>query len=456
LKNLYNAFFKARFSWLIPIAMMLAFNFSTLFWDRFLGDNDGIISGHSKFIAFDVNILLCVYLIFTLYYKNIRVNDIHVSNIAWYLLIPLAFILRIILANLGHNYDVESFEIVANIVLKGESVYACTERYNYGPVWAYTLAGIQFITNSFQLGTKGFHFGIVTVLFVFELIFYKALYKNYKNNLSILLLLFNPISLVIIGHHSQFDIIALCLAYLSYIQIKNNNIVKAVLLLGISYSVKHIMVFFPLLLIFDKDIQLKNRLLYLIIPSILFVISFLPFHKDLEAINKNVLTYQLNNGQTFLKQFFDLIIPNFVIHMGVFKILPIFTEYKMLWLALFPIVGYLASQYQIKNTFFLYLILIVGTSLAISEQYFLIPLTGIFFYRKRLLSWVFTICASYYILFVSFHNTSRYFGLKDLGLNLDFEWYQLSFSKIQLCLILLLIQILYQARKVKKESKAIL
>jgi hypothetical protein len=259
--------------------------------------------------------------------------------------------------------------------------------------------------------------------------------------------------MVIIGHHSQFDIIALCLAYLSYKQIKNNKILNAVLLLGISYSVKHIMVFFPLLLLFDKDIQLKNRLLYLTVPAILFVVGFLPFYHDFEAINKNVLSYQLNNEQTFLKQFFDLIIPNFVIHMGFFKILPVFTEYKILWLALFPIVGYLAAKYQIKNVFFIYLILIVGSSLAISEQYFLIPLTGIFFYRKKLLSWAFTVCASYYILFVSFHNTSQYFGLKNIGLNLEFERYQLGFSQIQLCLILLLIQILYQARKKNPETR---
>lgn len=432
--------------------MLLAFNLLTPFLEGIFGDKDGIVSGHFKFIILDVNILLCIYLIFALYFKNLRINEIQINKTSWYLLVPLAFALRLMLANLGHNFDLESFEIVANTVLKGKSVYANTDRYNYGPIWAYSLAGIKYITDAMQLGLKGFHFGIVTVLFAFELLFYRALFKSHKNHLLVILLLFNPLSLILIGHHSQFDIIAVCLAFLSYQQLKINKILPAVLLLGLSYSVKHIMVFFPLLLLFDKDIQLKNRILILCIPAVIFVISFLPFYNDFEAINRNVLSYQLNNEQTFLKQFFDLLIPNFIIHMGFFKILPVFTEYKLLWLALFPLAGYLTAKYEIKNTFFIYLILIVGSSLAISEQYFLIPLAGVFYYRKKLLAWAFTVCASYYILFVSEHNTSQYFSLKNIGLDLEFDRYQLGFSQIQLCLILLLIQIFYQARKEKLQA----
>ena len=54
--------------------------------------------------------------------------------------------LRFSLVNLGHNFDFDSYLIVAKIVDSGENVYASTGRYNYGPVWFYILHLIYEIT----------------------------------------------------------------------------------------------------------------------------------------------------------------------------------------------------------------------------------------------------------------------------------------------------------------------
>ena len=136
--------------------------------------------------------------------------------------------------------------------------------------------------------------------------------------------------------------------------------------------------------------------------------------------------------------------------MGLFKILPVFEGYKFLWLLLFPIAGYLIHKKESEDRFLIYLMLMVGTSLAISEQYFLIPLAAVIYYRKYFFSWLYLAAASYYIMFVSFNNTSQYFNLKSLGIGFEFERYQLGLAQVQICLILLLCQIFYNSFKLNK------
>ena len=36
---------------------------------------------------------------------------------------------------LGHNFDFDSYRVVADLMAQGKNVYASTDRYNYGPVW---------------------------------------------------------------------------------------------------------------------------------------------------------------------------------------------------------------------------------------------------------------------------------------------------------------------------------
>jgi hypothetical protein len=96
-----------------------------------------------------------------------------------------------------------------------------------------------------------------------------------------------------------------------------------------------------------------------------------------------------------------------------------------------------------------YLLLIVGTSLAVSEQYFLIPLAAIAYYRRYILAWLYLAAATYYIMFVSFNNTSKYFDLKDMGIGLDYEWYYMGAAQVQFLLVLLIGQILLSIRNTK-------
>jgi hypothetical protein len=446
-KLFFNRLLKHRLSYLYAFVSILLINGFVKLLDFLFGDADGIISGQMRFAIFDLNIILCVWFLCSLYFKSLRISDIEIQKKYWFVLFGFGLVLRIIMASLGHNFDLESYEIVADIVLNGESVYANTARYNYGPIWAYILAFLKLLASIGTYNQKLFHVYIVVCLFIAEVFLYKAIYRQTKNNLLILLLLFNPISIVIIGHHSQFDILAICVAYYAYVNLKNKKYNSAIILLGLSFSIKHIMVFLPLMLLFDQDILLKERIKLLTIPAVIFALSFLPFYKDIEAIKTNVLSYQFNNNQTFLKQILDLAIPGFITKMGFFKLLPIFTGYKFIWLLIFPSVAFYVYKWKNADIFNIYLLCIVATSLAISEQYFLIPLIAVLLYRKYLFSWIYVFLASYYILFVSYNNTAKYFSLKSIGIGLDFEWYQIGFAQVQMCLFILLGQILYRSYK---------
>ena len=443
---------QGRHTWLWAFSALLLFNVSHKLADRFIGDGDGVVSGQLRYLVFDLNIVLGICFIMSVYLKSKRCTDVTITRPAWAIIVASAVFVRLWLSQLGHNFDLESFEIVADIVLRGDSVYGNTERYNYGPVWAYMLAGIKYLSVSTAYSFKTFHLLIVLVLSLAELLFYRQLYQKYRNNLMILLLLFNPVSLIIIGHHSQFDILAIALAFAATQQLEKKRLLNAVILLGLSYCTKHIMVFFPLFLLFDKTLSTRNKLILLTLPALIFALSFLPFYADMAGIQKNVLAYQFNNNQTLLKQLFDLIIPGFIIKMGIFKMLPVFQGYKFLWLAIFPVIGYLITRYRTEERFFIYLLCIVASSLAISEQYFLIPLAAVSFYRKYLFAWLYLAASSYFILFVSFNNTSKYFNLRSIGIAADFEWYQLGFAQVQLCLAALLAQVLYHAWKSTRQA----
>ena len=58
----------------------------------------------------------------------------------------VAVLARVGLSQVGLNFDFESYEIVADIVRQGKTVYAETGRYNYGPLWFYVLAGLKALS----------------------------------------------------------------------------------------------------------------------------------------------------------------------------------------------------------------------------------------------------------------------------------------------------------------------
>lgn len=436
--------FDRRLSWFLPTVFLLVFN-SLVY--TFFKLNDQTFTTRTSKIILLINFVAVLYLSVSYAYKNRRISELKVSQPLSIALIILAWALRIALSRLGYNYDIESFEIVANHILDGHNFYNETSRYNYGPIWAYICAGLKYLSSlGGGYNPLVFHSYIVSVLFLFELLLLRTLKSTGFSNLALIIALFNPVSIILIGHHSQFDILALYFGFISMNELKNKKVFQASLWLGLSLSIKHLLAFFPLFLLFRNDFNLKEKLQYLFIPIIVFALGFLPFIEAWSAIKTNVIGYQLNHGQTLIYKIGETAIPNFLSDFGPINQLPFCSSYKPLWIGLILGTAYLMRQRQLIELLLSYLLVLLAFSPAISEQYFLIALPAVLYLRKEIVAWLYLAACSYYLMFVSYHNTGKYFNLTHLGLNLDYAYRSIGFAQIQLLLMLMAVRLVFGKR----------
>jgi hypothetical protein len=163
------------------------------------------------------------------------------------LALVIGFLLRIFISTLGHNYDLESYQIVSELVLQGKNVYANTERYNYGPIWFLILGIIKSIQINLGFSNiQSLHL-LITVFLSFIDLLIALLLVNYFGVITSLVFYLSPISVLITGYHSQFDNFAILIAFLSWIilqstYIKNSNkrILLSAFLMGISLIISRV------------------------------------------------------------------------------------------------------------------------------------------------------------------------------------------------------------------------
>ena len=215
----------------------------------------------------------------------------------------VSLILKMLLAAQGNNFDVDSFRVVADLVLQGKTVYAETSRYNYGPVWAYIVAAIRFF-QVHVLASNGlglFHVLVAGFLGYVDVLIGLILAYNFSFAAGLIFLL-NPVSFLITGYHSQFDNVAILLALGAALLLFKNPantaghmpILAGALLLGLSLIIKHILIFFPIWLFFRKEFDWRKRFIIAGVPYIIFLVMFIPFIPDeaaFQGIAGNVFSY---------------------------------------------------------------------------------------------------------------------------------------------------------------------
>ena len=228
--------------------------------------------------------------------------------------------LRFFFASLGHNYDLESYKLVAAIVSRGGNVYAETARYNYGPIWSWILGALAFLANVLQDNPAVFRYGLTVILTGVDLGIFSILYKKFNLKAAACYFL-NPVSFIVTGYYSQFDNFAILIGILAILvkdsRLKNRVFWSAVLL-GISISLKQLLMFFPLWLCF-REKKPGNKLIYLVIPYFIFLLLFLPYLSGggIAGIEQNVFMYK-SVRNTYFTQLFLFGSNNYVLAMFCF------------------------------------------------------------------------------------------------------------------------------------------
>ena len=286
------------------------------------------------------------------------------SNLTMIFVVLIGLGCRFLLPVRGHNYDFDSFMIVAGIVDGGNNVYANTPRYNYGPVWFNVLHLL------FQLASKDaiiFRYLLVAFLSAVDLFIFIVL-NNKLNKLAACLFFLNPISMIITGYHNQFDNFALLIGMLSILVIGEEfdqpitgKKYLGLLLLGLSMATKHILFLFPIWLAI-KQKGISQKLMTVLVPVSVFLFGFIPYWREGSlGIIQNVVLYKSFDNAYFYKLF----VPD-----GIQFIL----TSKLVWISLLLIFGFVFRKVNGFDSLLLYSCVLVAASPAIANQYLAIAI----------------------------------------------------------------------------------
>lgn len=297
---------------------------------------------------------------------------------------------RFLVAYRGHNFDFESWEIVAQIFNSGGNVYAETPRYNYGPPWFHTLGLLQSLPQiwPFENPTTQFRYAVVGFLTIIDLLIFRFLTVNHGLKFGALFFL-NPIGIIISGYHNQMDTMAiLCGLYsMKIYENKSYPTYKYIGLIGIGFSlsIKHILFLLPIWLAF-KEKRFEKIILAILIPYLIFLVSFIPYTPEgISGIITNVFLYRsFNNGPIW-----SILFPSYIFH-SIPLIIPFFAAMFFMGLRL--------RSTTPLTSFYFYLICVVTFSSAITNQYLAIPLASI----AVLWNWcyaLYTIAGTIFLLF---------------------------------------------------------
>lgn len=215
---------------------------------------------------------------------------------------------RLLAATQGHNYDIESYWIVANIVDEGGNVYAETHRYNYGPAWFLVLGLLKDIADQFPEPFVALRYLVPTFLSGVDLAIAAMLLRRF-GALSAVLFLLHPVSILITGYHSQFDNLAIAVGLAAMLLLERDGRsdraggrawIAGVAMLGLSLIVKHLLIVLPLWLAIRQRSPWRAAAV-LLVPTALLAASFLPFvAQGGEGIVRNVIGYRSFDNAPFL------------------------------------------------------------------------------------------------------------------------------------------------------------
>lgn len=222
------------------------------------------------------------------------------------LLFLLVLLLRVaILAEFRGNYDSASFWIVSQITLRGENVYAATDRYNYSPLWSWVSAGLFKAAAGrpelFLLFIGAFltSCDVATSVLLYRIARRKTGASPEEARRLALLFFSNPVSVLISSAHGQFDGLSILFLLAALLRFRpgesSRNEWSVAGLLSLSLLVKHVTLFHPLL--FWRALR-RDGLGTWRIASVygIFLGAFLPYVGAAGRVLENVFLYPARLG----------------------------------------------------------------------------------------------------------------------------------------------------------------
>ena len=272
---------------------------------------------------------------------------------------------RLWVATLGHNYDLDSWSIVADITWHGGNVYAETDRYEYGPVWFNILHGLGVLARH---NPQAFRYLVAGFLSLVDAGIYFFLRRRFGEGVGALFFL-NPVSIIISGYHNQFDNLAVLLGLLAipligddFDQPVGRRRFWGLVVLGSSLATKHLLFAFPFWLAV-KQKGLLQKLIVLAVPVLVFGLGFLPYWPaGREGIIHHVFLYRSELARDY---FYQYLVPP-ILQMGF--------NGQAVWAGCLFIGAFLFRTKNSLESLLYYTAVLVATSPAIVNQYLAIPM----------------------------------------------------------------------------------
>lgn len=270
---------------------------------------------------------------------------------------------RLLVATCGHDYDMDSSQIIAKLADHGDNVYASTERYNFAPGWFYILHALNILAGHnpevFRYFVSGFlGLGDAGICFI--------LWRRF-GKLAGCWFLLNPISIIISGYQCNFDNLAILLGLVAALLMGdefdkplNRRKFWGLLVLGLSLVVKHVFFAFPFWLAV-KQKGWRPKLAVIAIPVFVFALSFVPYWPGgRNGIIDNVFLYRSHTTEFFYHMF----LPQFVQFMFGSMIV---------WLLIMAIFAFIYRKKSTIESMLFYTCVLVATSPADVNEYLAIP-----------------------------------------------------------------------------------
>ncbi len=211
----------------------------------------------------------------------------------------LGMYFRLNFANGPFNLDVKNFIDNIKIISDGKNIYTATVYYNYSPLFLSILVLTQALYLVFNQ-LFSYAFLIRTILSVFDVLSMVLIYflvrdetsSKIEGYIAAGLFILNPVSIILTGHHGQFENIAIYFLLLTlYLKKRGARTAFVWLAIAVAFSIKHILLFhaFYLMIYWYR----KKGLILFALLLLFFILTFVPYanQDNIDNIYKQVIAY---------------------------------------------------------------------------------------------------------------------------------------------------------------------